>query len=244
MRQLTHFGNGAGSAKCWRTVGAVVRRLTRVDSAAAELAPGLVRDLLLRNQLVVGIHRNLHVVANGNMRVGCHRPAVGVSQRDLILSGPIRLRQHRLASFASLPHRGNFLRQMLDLRTAGLLLSSIARVEALRVVIELLVASAINSVSDARVKLRSLLLTALIRVPSTANSSRPNRSSCLRSKQHELAEHWAEGFAVVAAEVGDRLEVWLEMPQQPDHLYIAVGLGFEPAAGTDADQVAIYIYRA
>src|SRR5215467_12024081 len=34
-----------------------------------------------------------------------------------------------------------------------------------------------NWVRDARVKLRSLLLTALIRVPSTASSSRPNRSS-------------------------------------------------------------------
>src|SRR5215212_4866568 len=38
-----------------------------------------------------------------------------------------------------------------------------------------------NSASDARVKLRSLLLTALMRVPSTANSSRPNRSNCLHS---------------------------------------------------------------
>ena len=38
-----------------------------------------------------------------------------------------------------------------------------------------------NSVNDARVKLRSLLLTALIRVPSTASSSRPNRSNCWQS---------------------------------------------------------------
>src|SRR3954452_910405 len=38
-----------------------------------------------------------------------------------------------------------------------------------------------NLVRDARVKLRSLLLTALIRVPSTAISSRPNRSSSRHS---------------------------------------------------------------
>ena len=38
-----------------------------------------------------------------------------------------------------------------------------------------------NFVSDARVKLRSLLLTALIRVPSTASSSRPNRSNWRQS---------------------------------------------------------------
>lgn len=27
-------------------------------------------------------------VANRNMRVGCHRPAAGIGQRDLILSDP------------------------------------------------------------------------------------------------------------------------------------------------------------
>ena len=38
-----------------------------------------------------------------------------------------------------------------------------------------------RGVRDARVKLRSLLLTALIRVPSTASNSRPNRSSWRQS---------------------------------------------------------------
>jgi hypothetical protein len=35
---------------------------------------------------------------------------------------------------------------------------------------------------------------------------------------------------VDAPEVGDGLEVGLQVPQQPDHFDIAVGLGFEPAA--------------
>ncbi len=52
----------------------------------------------------------------------------------------------------------------------------------------------------------------------------------LTAEQHELAEDRAEGVAVVAAEVGDGLEVGLQVPQQPDHLDVAVGLGFEPAA--------------
>ena len=95
-----------------------------------------------------------------------------------------------------------------------------------------------NSASDARVKLRSLLLTALIRVPSTASNSRPNRSSS-PAQQHELAEHRAEGVAVVAAEIGDGLEVGLQMPQQPDHLDVAVGLGFQPAARAHPVQIAV-----
>src|SRR5271157_2278210 len=39
-----------------------------------------------------------------------------------------------------------------------------------------------NFCKDARVKLRSLLLTALIRVPSTASSSRPNGSICVNRR--------------------------------------------------------------
>src|SRR4051794_36980724 len=39
-----------------------------------------------------------------------------------------------------------------------------------------------NAASEAHVKLRSLLLTALSRVPSTAINSRPNRSSCRHSR--------------------------------------------------------------
>ena len=46
----------------------------------------LVRDLLLHDQLVLGVHRCLDVVADGNVRVRRHRPAVGVSERDLILT--------------------------------------------------------------------------------------------------------------------------------------------------------------
>ena len=52
----------------------------------------------------------------------------------------------------------------------------------------------------------------------------------LTAQQHELAEHRAEGVAVVAPEIGDGLEVRLQVPQQPDHLDVAMGLGFQPAA--------------
>ncbi len=46
------------------------------------------------------------------------------------------------------------------------------------------------------------------------------------AQQHELTEHLAEGMAVVAAEVSDSLEVGLQVPQQPDHLDVAMGLCF------------------
>jgi hypothetical protein len=52
----------------------------------------LVGDLLLNDQLVLGIDRDLHVVADRHMRVRRQRAAVGIGQRDLVLPGSIQLR--------------------------------------------------------------------------------------------------------------------------------------------------------
>ena len=86
-----------------------------------------------------------------------------------------------------------------------------------------------NFASEFFVKLRFLLLTALMRVPSTASSSRPKRLSS-PAQQRELMEHGAEGGSIVAPEVGNGLEVWLQGSQQPDDLDIAVAFGLKPPA--------------
>ena len=41
------------------------------------------------------------------------------------------------------------------------------------------------------------------------------------AQQRELAEHGAEGGSIVAPEVGDGLEVWLQGSQQLDYLDVA-----------------------
>jgi hypothetical protein len=61
----------------------------------------------------------------------------------------------------------------------------------------------------------------------------------LTTQHHELAEYRFEGGTVVTTEVGDGLEVRLEVPQQPDDLDIAVCLGFKAPARPDPVQVAI-----
>ncbi len=58
--------------------GSVVRR--RRDLHQQPNVDDLVGDLLLDDQLVLGIDGDLNVVAYGNMGVRCHRPAVGVGQ--------------------------------------------------------------------------------------------------------------------------------------------------------------------
>ena len=53
------------------------------------------------------------------------------------------------------------------------------------------------------------------------------------AQQHELAEHRFEGAAIVASEVGDRLEVRLQAAHQPDDLDIALGFPLQPSARSD-----------
>jgi hypothetical protein len=91
------------------------------------------------------------------------------------------MRQHLLASRAPLADRGDLLGQVLDPRATCFDLAGIALVQTLEAIVEFGVGKSDNSVSDVRVKLRSLLLTALIRVPSTAINARPNRSNWRQS---------------------------------------------------------------
>src|SRR5438270_2029168 len=85
-----------------------------------------VRDLLLDDQLVLGIDGDLHVVAHRNMRMRRHRSAVGVGERDLALPGLVQFRQHVLVPLTPLPNRGNLLGQVLDSRTARCALGGLA----------------------------------------------------------------------------------------------------------------------
>jgi hypothetical protein len=106
-----------------------LRQQTHVDN--------LVGDLLLDDQLVLGIDRDLNVIAHANTGVRRHRPAVGVGEGDLLLSGLIQMHQHLLASRAPLADRGDLLGQVLDPRATCLALGGIALVQTLEVIVEL-----------------------------------------------------------------------------------------------------------
>ena len=87
-------------------------------------------------------------------------------------------------------------------------------------------------------KLRSLLLTALIRVPSTAISSWPNRS-----RWRQSSTNWRntgrKAWWLMRRKVGDRFEVGLQVPQQPDDPDVAMALGFQAPARPNAIEVAV-----
>src|ERR1019366_1970847 len=64
-------------------------RFTRLLSHLVKLIPvsADVRDLMRHNQMMLGIHRGLYVVADnaGALALARHRSRVGVSQRDLAI---------------------------------------------------------------------------------------------------------------------------------------------------------------
>lgn len=61
----------------------------------------------------------------------------------------------------------------------------------------------------------------------------------LPTQDNKFSEHLLEGQPVRAAEFGDGAEVRLQVPQQPDHLHIAVGLCLQSPARPHPVDVAV-----
>ena len=135
--------------------------------------------LLLGNQLVLRVHRDLHVVPHPHASATVHRPGVGVGQRELVLATFLQRLTVRFETRLALSQRRNLLCQiptppLLELASAmsAASISSICcRYRSSRSWL-----AARSRRSLAPVKFRSRLFTALIRVPSTAINSRPNSS--------------------------------------------------------------------
>ena len=63
----------------------------------------------------------------------------------------------------------------------------------------------------------------------------------LMAEQMKLAMHQLEAGAVIAAEIGDGLEVGRQFAQEPDDFQIALTLALQRAAGAHTVQVAVEI---
>ena len=189
----------------------------------------MVRNLLLDDQLVLGVDSDLHVVAHRNMRMRRHRSAVGVGKRDLALPRLVQFRQHVLVPFTPLPKRGDLLSQVLDPRAACCALRGVALVEALKIVLELGVGG-FDELGQGRPGEIAILVVDRLDPRAIHCEQLPAKQVQLATEQHKFSEHVAEGISVVAPKVSNRLEVRLQMSQQPDHLDIAMGLSLQPTA--------------
>jgi len=167
-----------------------------------------------------------------------HRSAVGVGERDLAFPRLVELPQHVLVPFTPLANRSDLLGQVVNPRAARCALGRVALVEALKIVVELGV-SGFDELGQRRPREIAILVVDRLDACPIHRQQLPAKQIELSTEQYKLTEHVAEGVAVVAPEVSNRLEVRFQVPQQPDHLDVAVSFGLQPAARSHAVQVAV-----
>jgi hypothetical protein len=167
--------------------------------------------------------------------------AVGIGQRDLVLPGSVELSQHRFVAAALLIERRDLLGQVLGARPAACRpIRDIALVEPLEVVLQPLVGC-----TDECAQRRAGEVAVLVVDRLDAGSVDRQQLATIEveppAQQHELAEHRFEGAAIVAPEIGDRLEIRPQALQEPDHLDVAFGFALQPPARSDPIQIAVDI---
>ena len=222
-----------------RSTPRLVRAARPVSAKQPEIG-NLTMHLLLGNQLVLRVHRDLHVVPHPHASATGHRPGVGVGQRELGLATLLQRLTVRFETRLALSQRRNLLcqipRPLLGLASAmsAASISSICcRYRSSRSWL-----AARSHRSLAPVKFRSRLFTALIRVPSTAIYL-PAEQFQAPAHLHEVTEHWPERLPVLAPEIRNGLAVRPQAAQQPDHLQVAVGFRLQPTAGPHPVQIPV-----
>ena len=103
------------------------------------MSTNIVRHRLFDDHLVLGVDGDLNVVADADLRIGRHGAAVGIGERHLAFAALFQRGKMRRIFAALLFQRLDFLRQILDPRTAGRALLGVARVQPAQIIFQLLV---------------------------------------------------------------------------------------------------------
>ncbi len=102
---------------------------TRSLRQQTKVAAG-VSNMLLDDQLVLGIDGNLRVLADTNFWMGRHSARIGVRQRYLALAAGDQLGQHGFKCLATLTHLHDFRRQRGGAQGSAIAFGFIGTVEA------------------------------------------------------------------------------------------------------------------
>src|SRR3954454_19290738 len=94
----------------------------------------LIADILLDEQLVLGINRDLDVVAHGDTGMCRHGAAIGVSERDLVLASSVQFGEKHRVSLTPLTKGRDLLGEMGGPGPANPALPGIALVQAAEIV--------------------------------------------------------------------------------------------------------------
>src|ERR1700730_5674719 len=201
-----------------------------------------VRHLVRDNEMVLGVDRSLHVVADdtGVLAARRHRARVRIGQRDLLVFALHHLGIDRIEprnlflQFRNLilEPRNLCLRHRIAMAVGSLQLRHVARdalVDPLKTTLHL----GLGEVLVARVD--SLEFGAVDR------DTRHTQQIKLAAQRHKDTTDLTNSLAVVLAEVRNGLEVRRQLSRQPDQLDVALALTLKAAARWNAIEIAINV---
>src|SRR3954452_10160441 len=134
--------------------------------------------------------------------------------------------------------RSDLLAQVLHPRPARRALGGVALIQTLEIVVQLRVGLA-DERGQGRAREVTILVVDRLDPGAIHRDQLPPKQVQLTAQQNELPEYSSKGSAVVTAEVGNGLEVGLEVAKKPDYLDVPRGFRLQPAAGADPIEVAV-----
>jgi hypothetical protein len=205
-----------------------------------------IADLVLGDQLVLHINRKLGVVADADLGHARHGTGIRIGQRDLVLAGLVQFIKQRLVAIPLAFDRCDLFREfaIADVRAVpiatGFLLLRITLIKPPHVIRQFLV-SFVDELGQRTLCEVAILVVHRLDAGSIDGQKLSSEQIELPAQDDELPEHLPESRPVHTAEIGDSAEVRLQVPQQPDHLDIAMGLRLQPPAGSHPVDVAVHV---
>jgi hypothetical protein len=192
--------------------------------------------------MVLGVDGDLNIVADNAraLAAGRHRTGVGIGQGNLLVGRFLDLPLHRLQGLHLPPQAFDLLLDAGCLCLGHVVVLPVGVVQRGQVARDagLRLLDALGDLGHREV------LVAVVDGLELAPVNRHDRSGEqieLATQYDELCAGRADRRAIVAAEVGDRLEVRHQAAGQPHQLDVALSLPFEPSARLDAIEIAIEI---
>ncbi len=199
-----------------------------------------VGDFVGDDQMMLGIHRGLDVVADhaGAPATGGHRAGIRIGQRDLPVGGCLQLLSNLLQVLHVRLDRGDLLLEprnsafrdqgRLPIRTVELgQIPADAFLQLRHALLELVVGEVLVAVVD------RLELAAVDRHDRFGEQIEPT------AQHDEFATDVTDRLAVVPAKVSDGLEVRRQAPRQPHQLNVALGLALQTPTGLQVIEIPV-----
>ena len=178
----------------------------------------------------------LDVVTDTDLGHTRHGAGIRIGQPDLFLAGLVQFIRQRLIPLAF--DRGYLFREIAIAAAgtaivAGFLLLHIAFIERLYIIGQFLVGFVYEFRESAPGEV-AILVVHRLDARAIYRQQFPPHKVELSAQDDKFPEHLFEGRPVHTAKIGDGAEVGLQVPQQPDHFDVAMGLCLQPPAGSAA----------